>query len=55
MEDALHYLSINDAKYYESNTATVIDARGDLTRNPETVTHTINRNETVTHISKRVF
>ena len=48
-------MTINDAKYYEPNTATKIDAQGDLTHNPETVIHTINGNETVTHISNRDF
>ena len=55
LEDALQYLTINDAKYYESNTATAIDAQVDLTCNQETVTHTINGNETVTHISNGYF
>ena len=35
-------MTINDTKYYESNTATVGEAQSDLTRNPETVTHTRN-------------
>ena len=37
MSDALKYLTINDAKYYESNTATANEAQIDSTRNPETV------------------
>ena len=41
--DAVNNLTINDAKYYESNTATASDEQGDLTSNPETVTHTSNR------------
>ena len=49
MVEAVKNLKINHAKYYESNTATVSDSQGDLTRNPETVTHNINGNETVTH------
>ena len=55
LEDTLKDLTINDAKYYEPNTATKIDAQGDLTHNAETVIHTINGNETVTHISNRDF
>ena len=55
LEYALKYLTINDAKYYESNIATTIDAQGDLTRNPDTVTHTSNVNEIVTHISNGNF
>ena len=42
--DTLKNLTINDAKYYESNTATTSDAQGNLTNNPETITHTRNRN-----------
>ena len=41
--DAVNNLTINDAKYYESNTATASDEQGNLTSNPETVTHTSNR------------
>ena len=48
-------MTINNAKYYESNTATAIDAQFDLTHNPEKVTHTSNMNETVTHISNGIF
>ena len=40
--DKVINLTINNAKYYESNTATKSDVKGDLTRNPETVTHTSN-------------
>ena len=47
--DAVNNLTINDAKYSESNTAIASDSQGDITLNPETVTHTINGNETVTH------
>ena len=39
---AVNNLTINDAKYNESNTATVNDAQVNLTKNPETVTHTSN-------------
>ena len=42
--DTLKNLTINDAKYYESNTATTSDAQGNLTNNPETITHTRNGN-----------
>ena len=35
-------MTINDAKYYKSNTVIASDAQGDLTRILETVTHTIN-------------
>ena len=34
---------INDAEYYDSRTATVSDAQGNLTHNPETVTDISNR------------
>ena len=53
--DALNYLTINDAEYYESNTVTVCEEQGDPTCNPETVTHTSNENETVTNTSNRSF
>ena len=53
--DAVNNLTINDAKYYESNTATASDVQGYLTRNPETFTHTINGNETVIHTSNGGF
>ena len=42
--DAVNNLTINDARYYESNTATASDTQGDLSRNPETVTHTSKGN-----------
>ena len=47
--DAVKYLTINDAGHCESNIVTESDVPGNLTRNTETVTHTINGNETVTH------
>ena len=53
--EAVNNLTINDAKYYESDTSTANDSQGDLTRNPETVTHTSNGNETVTHTSNGNF
>ena len=49
--DTVKNLTIDDAKYYESSTTTASDTQGDLTRNPETVTHTINGNETGTNTS----
>ena len=42
--DEVKKLTINDTKYYESNTATASDAQGNLTQNKETFTHTSNRN-----------
>ena len=55
LEEAANNLTINDAKYYESNTSTASDAQGDLTCNLETVNHTSNGNETVTHTSNVIF
>ena len=40
--DAVNNLTMNDAEYYESNTATASDAQSKLASNPETVNHTIN-------------
>ena len=40
--DAVKNLTINDAKYYQSKTATESDAQVNLTSDPETVTHTSN-------------
>ena len=45
--DALKYLTINNAKYYASNSATASDTQGDFTRDPKTVTHTSNGKEKV--------
>ena len=42
--DAVKKLTINNAKYYKSNTATANDTQGNLTRNLETVTHNRNGN-----------
>ena len=53
--DALNNLTINDAEYYKSNTATASDAQGDITHNPETVTHTINGNLEQKILSKRTI
>ena len=40
--DAVNNLTINNARYYESSTGTKSYTHGDLTGNPETVTHTSN-------------
>ena len=53
--DAVNNLTINNAKYYESNTATAGDAQGDLTQYLETFSHTSNSNETVTHTSNEIL
>ena len=50
---AVKNLTINDAKYYESNTATASDTQSDLTLNLETVTHTGKCNETFTYTIKK--
>ena len=42
--DAVKDLTINNAKYYESNTMTTSDAQGDTIRNMETFNHTSNGN-----------
>ena len=55
MEDTLKDLTINNAEYYASNSATASDAQGDLTRDPKTVTHTSNRKEKVTGTSNGYF
>ena len=55
LEYALKYLTINDAKYYESDTDTASDAQDDITKNMETFTHPRNSNETVTHTSNEIF
>ena len=43
--DVLKYLTINGAKYYESNSGTVSGSQGDPTRKSKTVTHTRNGKE----------
>ena len=48
-------MTINDSKYYESNTATTSDAQSDLTRNTEKITHSSNGNETVTRTGNNNF
>ena len=55
MEDALNDLTIIDAQYYESKSATASGAQGYPTCNPETVTHTRNRKEKVTDTSNGNF
>ena len=49
MVEAVNNLTINDAKYYRSSTATASDTQVDLIHNPETDPCTSNGNETVTH------
>ena len=51
----LEDLIINDAKYYESNSATSSDAQGDTTLDPETVTPISNRKEKVTDTNNGNF
>ena len=53
--DAVKNLTINDVGYYESDTATTWDAKGNITRNPETVTPTSNGNKPVTHTRNSNF
>ena len=53
--DAVNNLTINDAKYYESNTATASDTQCNLTQNLETVTRTSKGNEKFTHTNNRNF
>ena len=55
LADALKYLTINKAKYYESDRATASDTQSDPTSNPKTVTHTSNGNEKVTDSSNGNF
>ena len=40
--DTVKNLTINEADYYESNTATASDTQGDITSNPYKITHTSN-------------
>ena len=40
--DEVKKLTIEDSKYYESNTDTTSDTQGNLTHNPETINHTSN-------------
>ena len=49
--DTLKDFTINDAKYYVSNSATENDAKCDPESNPETVTHTSDGKEKVTDTS----
>ena len=55
LTDALKDLTINDAKYYKSDTATAGNAKGDPTRDLKTVTHIRNGNEKVTDTSNGNF
>ena len=48
LSDALKDLKINNAEYYESDTATTSDSQGDPTHDPKTFTHTRNRKGRVT-------
>ena len=45
LADTLKDLTINNSKYYVSNSVTTSDAQDDLTRNLKTVTHTSNGKE----------
>ena len=49
--DEVKNLTINNAKYYELNSATASDAQGDPRRNPKTITHTRNGKGKVTDTS----
>ena len=42
--DAVNNSTINNAKYYESNTATASDSQGNIAYNLETVTHNSTAN-----------
>ena len=53
--DAVNNFTIKDTKYYESNTATGSDTQGDLTLNPEIVTHTSNNNVEQKVLSNRTI
>ena len=55
LADVFKDLKINDAKYYESDTATASDAQGKPGHDPETVTHTRNGNEKFTHTCNENF
>ena len=48
-------LTINNVKYYESDTATASDTQGDPTHYPKIVIHTSNGNEKVTDTINRDF
>ena len=51
LEDTLKNLTINNAEYYVSNSATTIDAKGDSASNSKTVTHTSDEKGKVTDTS----
>ena len=48
-------MTINDAEYYVSNSATVNDAKGDLASDPKTVTHTRDAKGKVADTSNIIF
>ena len=48
-------MTINDAKYYESDTATASDPQVNLTRIPEKVTHSSNGNYELKLLSNRTI
>ena len=50
----INNLTMNNSGY-ELNKVTVGDAQGDLTSDPDTVTHTSNRSDPVTHASNRIL
>ena len=55
LADALKYLTISNAVYYESKSATAIDTLGDHTSNMETVNQTRNWKETLWTLSTRIL
>ena len=55
LADALEDLTTNDNKYYEWNTETASVSHGDITRNPETLTHTRNDKETIMYTNNGNF
>ena len=55
LTDMLKDLAINDATYYELDTATASDAQDYPTHYPKTVTHTSNKNEKDTDNSNGGF
>ena len=55
LADTLNDLTINESKYYASNSVTASDAQGNLTRDPKKVTDTRNGKEKVTDTSNGNF
>ena len=45
MAKKLKYLTVNDARYYESDSGNKNDTNGNPARNPNTVTHNSDRKE----------